>query len=173
MTVTFDSLSDQLLRRLVIWALVVGGLLCAPSAWAELHMLTVRLTVVAKTCDINSGHPISVDMGDIMLNKINGSNYETTIPYTLECGDTSNNPLLRLKIDGNAMANQPANVLSTSNKNIGLRLREGGHDLALGHWIEFYYEEKPTLTIIPVRDSTVLKDSGDFSAIATINVEYL
>lgn len=143
---------------------------------AQTYNLTVKVTVVEKTCDIygNGGpnQPISVDFGDMIIKNINGTNYETEIPYTLNCADAASNPALKLKFDGTRMTGQAANVLKTSDSNLGLRLKAGGSNLNLGTWRNFNYATKPVLTATPISSGTGGINDGQLTATATLSVEY-
>ncbi|MGJ3355918.1 fimbrial protein [Providencia sp. Je.9.19] len=144
---------------------------------AATYTLTVKVTVVEKTCDIygngGSGQPISVDMGDIIIKNIDGQSYaKTDIPYTLNCEDSADNPALKLKFDGPRMTGQAANVLKTSENNMGLRLLADGTNLNLATWRNFNYATKPLLSVVPVSSGTGGVSDGVFTASATLSVEY-
>ena len=143
---------------------------------AETYTLTVKVTVVEKTCDVyGSGgpnQPISVDFGDMVIKNVNGTNYETEIPYTLNCEDAASNPALKLKFDGTRMTGQAANVLTTSDKNLGLRLKAGGSNLNLGTWRNFNYATKLVLTATPIGSGTGGINDGQMTATGTLSVEY-
>lgn len=145
---------------------------------AETYTLTVKVTVVEKTCDVygNGGpnQPISVDFGDMIIKNVNGTNYETDIPYKLNCEDAADNPALKLKLkfDGTRMTGQAANVLKTSDNNLGLRLKAGGSNLNLGTWRNFNYATPPALTATPVGSGTGGINDGQLMASATLSVEY-
>lgn len=177
MKATQGQHTESRLTRLVASTLVSGLLLCASAAWAETYTLTVKVTVVEKTCDIygdgGAGQPISVDMGDIIIKNINGIDYaKTDIPYTLDCEDVGDNPALKLKFDGTQMAGQAANVLITSENNLGLRLLADGSNLNLATWRNFNYNTKPTLSVVPVSSGDGGVNDGIFTASATLSVEY-
>lgn len=145
--------------------------------WAETFTLTVKVTVVEKTCDIygngGPGQPISVDMGDIIIKNIDGQSYaKTDIPYTLDCEDSADNSALKLKFDGTQMTGQVANVLKTSENNMGLRLLADGINLNLATWHNFNYASKPVLSVVPVSSGTGGVNDGAFTASATLSVEY-
>lgn len=149
----------------------------AASASADTYTISVKVTVVEKTCDIYGnggvGQPISVDMGDIIIKNINGVDYaRTEIPYTLDCEDAADNPALKLKFDGVQMAGQSANVLKTSENNMGLRLLADGSNLNLATWRNFNYNSPPSLAVVPISSDTGGVDDGVFTASATLSVEY-
>ncbi|MEY0589103.1 fimbrial protein [Providencia manganoxydans] len=162
---------------IAIGVIMGSSLLVSSQSLADVFNIQVKVTVVAKTCDIygngGSGQPISVDMGDIIIKKIDGQSYaKTDIPYTLDCEDAAENPALKLKFDGTHMPDQEANVLKTNEKNIGLRLLADGINLNLATWRNFNYNKKPILSVVPVASGTGGINDGIFTAYATLSVEY-
>ncbi|WP_232799091.1 fimbrial protein [Providencia rettgeri] len=154
-------------------ALVGSALLFSSGAVAEKYTLTVKVTVVEKTCDINSSQPINVDMGDLIIKNIDGISYgKTTIPYTLVCDDGVDNPALKLKFDGVGMAGEEANVLNTSTNNLGLRLLADGANLNLATWKNFNYVSQPVLSVVPITSGIGGVGDGVFTASAILSVEY-
>ncbi|MEY1579996.1 fimbrial protein [Providencia manganoxydans] len=166
------------LPKVLVTSLLVSNLiLFSSAALAETYTLTVKVTVVEKTCDIYGddgiGQPITVDMGDLIIKNINGVDYgKTEIRYTLDCEDAVSNPALKLKFDTPRMIRQEANVLPTSDPNLGLRLMAGNNNLNLGTWLEFNYNTKPTLSVIPVGSGDGGINDGPMTASATLSVEY-
>jgi len=164
--------------RLFIASTCVGSLLIYTSVvWAESFLLTVKVTVVTQTCDIYGneglGQPISVDMGDIIIKNIDGKSYgKTDIPYSIECDNTEGNPALKLKFDGVRMAGQAANVLKTSEKNMGLRLLADDTNLNLATWYYFNYATRPVLSVVPISSGVGGVNNGSFTASATLSLEY-
>ncbi|MDV5226082.1 MULTISPECIES: fimbrial protein [Providencia] len=154
------------------------GILCLFSNFvmAEIYTLTVKVTVVEKTCDIygNQGpnQPITVEMGDLIIKNIDGKRYNTEIPYILECGNSADNPALKLKINGTQMAGQAANVLKTSVDNLGLALKADSSNLNIGAWHKFNYKTRPRLSVTPIASGTGGINDGEMTASATLSVEY-
>lgn len=166
--------------KVLVTSLLVSNLiLFSSAALAETYTLTVKVTVVEKTCDIygeyGPGQPITVDMGNLIIKNISKvEDYgKTEIRYTLDCEDAASNPALKLKFEGPRMDKQAANVLATtSDPNLGLRLMAGNNDLNLGTWLEFNYKTKPTLSVIPVGSGDGGINDGPMTASATLSVEY-
>lgn len=146
------------------------------QALAEVYNLTLKVSVVEKTCDIygNGGRdqPITVEMGDLIIKNIDGLKYDTEIPYSIDCEDSASNPALKLKFDGPRMENQGANVLATSVDNLGLALKMGNNNLNIGAWQPFHYNDHPRLHVIPIASGTGGINDGEMKATATLSVEY-
>ncbi|WP_257644871.1 fimbrial protein [Providencia stuartii] len=170
----------RLCRPLKVLArsLLLGKLtLFSSVVLAETYTLTVKVTVVEKTCDIYGtdgiGQPITVNMGDLIIKDIDGISYgKTDIEYFLQCDDALSNPALKLKFDGPRMTGEAANVLSTSDPNLGLRLMADNSNLNLATWRNFTYNTKPTLSVIPKGSNTGGINDGQMTASATLSVEY-
>lgn len=163
-------------KALATSLLLSNLMLFSTAALAETYTLTVKVTVVEKTCDIYGndgiGQPITVDMGDLIIKNIDGVSYgKTDIQYQLQCEDANENPALKLKFDGPRMSGLAANVLSTSDPNLGLKLMANNTNLNLGTWRNFNYQTKPTLSVIPISNGQGIND-GQMTASATLSVEY-
>lgn len=138
----------------------------APSA-----TVTVKVTVVAPPpCVVNDDRPIEVEFGDVMTTRVDGDNYKMPVNYTLSCtGGTSN--AMKLQIKGNGAAFD-ATVLQTNKTGLGIELRQGGNKLAVNKWLHFSYPNKPELWAIPVKQVGTTLTGGEFSAGATMAVDY-
>lgn len=151
-------------------------ILFSTTPLAETYTLTVKVTVVEKTCDIygsdGPSQPITVNMGDLIIKNIDGKHYNTEIPYILDCEGFVDNPALRLKFDGIQMPEQAANILKTSVNNLGLALKVGTSDLNIGSWHKFNYKAPPRLSVTPIASGTGGINDEEMIASATLSVEY-
>lgn len=165
-------------KKALVMSMLLGNMmLFSTGVLAETYTLTVKVTVVEKTCDIYGaegiGQPINVDMGNLVIKDIDGVSYgKTDIEYFLQCDDSASDPALKLKFDGPRMSGEAANVLSTSAPNLGLRLMANNSDLNLATWRNFTYNTKPTLSVIPKGSNTGGISDGQMTASATLSVEY-
>ncbi|MCW6015348.1 fimbrial protein [Serratia marcescens] len=138
----------------------------APSA-----TVTVKVTVVAPPpCVINDDRPVEVEFGDVMTTRVDGDNYKMPVNYTLSCtGGTSN--AMKLQVKGNGAAFD-ATVLQTNKTGLGIELRQGDGKLAVNSWLNFTYPKKPELWAVPVKQAGTTLTGGEFSAGATMAVDY-
>ncbi|CAI1015065.1 Minor fimbrial protein prsF precursor [Serratia marcescens] len=138
----------------------------APSA-----TVTVKVTVVAPPpCVINDDRPVEVEFGDVMTTRVDGDNYKMPVNYTLSCsGGTSN--AMKLQVKGNGAAFD-ATVLQTNKTGLGIELRQGDGKLAINSWLNFTYPNKPELWAVPVKQAGTTLTGGEFSAGATMAVDY-
>lgn len=157
----------QILHMLAGMLAAVPVLACAaPSA-----TVTVKVTVVAPPpCVINNNRPIEVEFGDVMTIRVDGSNYRVPVNYTLDCTGALSNAM-KLQVQGSG-ATFDATVLQTTTPGLGIELRQGDSKLNVNSWLNFTYPNKPELWAVPVKDNSVTLTGGEFSAGATMKLDY-
>lgn len=163
------------LKSLGISALMVLSLSTYSSlsyAVSDSVSFDVEVTVVAKTCEVNDNNPITVEFGDMIINKIKDGIYEQPIPYTLDCGEAPAGQLLRLQFSGTG-APFDSNLLRTSERDLGLQFKINGNKFNLNAWQNFNYTNTlPVLAVLAVASSVGGIEDDEFTATATFNVEY-
>ncbi|WP_261369206.1 fimbrial protein [Yersinia mollaretii] len=134
--------------------------------------LTVKVTVLAApSCVINGGDPIEVGFGDdVVTTRVDGHNYMQVIPANVRCSGLTNDSL-RLRVQGNP-AYFGTNVLATEQDDLGIALMSNGKPLRLNDNIQFTYPDVPVLSAVPVKYTETKLAAGQFSAGATLTVEY-
>lgn len=155
-----------------------SGLMCLlllsslPALAGSTANVTVRVTINNPLpCEINNGRPIEVDFGDVMTTRVNGSNYREPIEYTLVCAPEAENAM-KLQIQGSG-AEFDAELLRTSNPNLGIKLQGVGGSFPLNSWMDFNYQDgKPGLWAVPVQKAGTTLEAGEFTATATMKIEY-
>lgn len=156
-----------------VWRVLVGMFAALPMlAWGSATAtVTVKVTVVLPPpCVINDDRPIEVEFGDVMTTRVDGDNYKMPVIYTLSCtGGTPNAMKLQVKGTG---ATFDATVLQTNKTGLGIEIRQGAGKLAVNDWLNFTYLNKPELWAVPVKQSGATLTGGDFSAGATMAVDY-
>ncbi|BEL77371.1 MULTISPECIES: fimbrial protein [Serratia] len=151
----------------------MGVLLCAAALPAQpAATLNVSVTVLAPLpCVVNGSKPIDVDFGpDVMTTRIDGNNYRTPIDYTLTCNEPANNAM-RLQIVG-AVAGFDSRLLQTDVDGLGIALLRDGVRLAPNTWQNFTFPTLPKLEAVPMKQAAATLRTGDFSAAATLRVDY-
>lgn len=135
--------------------------------------VTVKVTVIeAPPCVINNNQTIEVNFGNVMTNRVDGSNYEQTLYYTLSCTGNSSNALKMQIVGTQAGSGFTSNVLQTDAAGLGIALKSGGSAMPLNSWTNFTYPTLPVLTAVPVKGTGASLSGGAFSASATMRVEY-
>jgi type 1 fimbria pilin len=166
-------MKDTLTGYRQVWHVLAGMLAVLPMlVWAAPSAtVTVKVTVVAPPpCVINDDRPIDVEFGDVMTTRVDGDNYKMPVNYTLSCtGGTSN--AMKLQVKGTGAAFDAA-VLQTNQTGLGIELRQGASKLAVNSWLNFTYPNKPELWAVPVKQAGATLTGGEFSAGATMAVDY-
>lgn len=133
--------------------------------------VTIRGNVIAPPpCVINNGNTILVDFGEVMSTRIDGQRYKQPVNYTAECTKMPTNAMT-LAITGNT-AGFDAGLLQTEIAGLGVRMLYQGRQLNPGEKVKFTYPVFPALEAVPVRDMTAVLTGGDFSAVATLELDY-
>lgn len=132
-----------------------------------------NLIVTPPECILNNNQKEMIHFGDILLSRIDGMNYKHNLSLELNCTNLVKNNLT-LSIQGDPSSFN-AGVLKTSNKKLGLIFYMNGVKQDINKKINIKYLDLPSLEVSPVKnissdfDDT---DGGDFTALATLNVDY-
>ena len=156
-----------------VWRMLAGMLATVPllAMAASSATITLKVTVVAPPpCVINGNRPIDVEFGDVMTTRVDGDNYKMPVNYTLDCTGAPDNAM-KLQVQGNGAAFD-ATVLQTNKTGLGIKLLRGNARLAVNTWLNFTYPNKPELWAVPVKQAGTALSGGEFSAGATMKVDY-
>lgn len=142
-------------------------------AGSTISTISVKVTVLAPLpCIINGNKPIEVDFGDeVMTTRIDGSNYRTPVRYSITCNGTPPKNGMRLRIAG-AATGFNSQLLKTNFSELGIRFFYNDVSLALNSWQNFTYPEMPKLEAVPVKQTNTTLPTGEFTAAATLHVDY-
>lgn len=133
--------------------------------------LGLNITVIAGPCVVNGENPIDVDFGhELLTNKVDGNNYQKTVEYSLDCTDATK-PELKMMISG-AGAGFDNTVLQASQPGLGVKLLNDGQPMSLNQWVNFTAGSPPLLQAVPVKEPGGKLTAGDFTAAATMTVDY-
>lgn len=170
---------QRFLRRIlaVVLCISAGSAAALPERVAGIRgvpgitYVTIRGNVIAPPpCVINNGNTILVDFGEVMSTRIDGQRYKQPVNYTAECTKMPTNAMT-LAITGNT-AGFDAGLLQTEIAGLGVRMLYQGRQLNPGEKVKFTYPVFPALEAVPVRDMTAVLTGGDFSAVATLDLDY-
>ena len=159
--------------RLPVGFVIALALLSAAAQASE--VVNVQGTLLPPLCRVENvgGGDIRVDFGDdININRLNGSNYRKSVPYTVNCDSDGQQWPLRLRFVGatNAWDNQ---ALAASDPNLGIRLALSGTGVEFGMDIPVADSNNlPVMTAVPVRSGAADPAEGQFSATANLLAEY-
>lgn len=161
------------LRGSLFVSLIIGSCLVTSQVLADTSVatVTVKVTVVSEPCVINNGDPIVVNFGDNLLTtEVNGSNYIQPIDYKLSCPDATSDDL-KMTISGSG-AGFDSRVLQGSQPSLGIKILSDGELMPLNHALNFNRNTHPVLQAVPVKDPAGKLSVGNFTASATMSVEY-
>ncbi|MFD3232311.1 fimbrial protein [Rahnella aceris] len=127
--------------------------------------------LAAPSCIVNENKEITVDFGrNISSSRVNGSNYLRNIDYSLECNNNSSNSMKMMLVGSGVSFNSRA--LSTTKTDLAISLIVNGQQQDINSWIYFSYPINPVLQAVLIKRTDVKLTAGDFSASATLRVEY-
>lgn len=151
-------------------AILVGISLMFSHQASALDII-VNAKVVVPPCTVNNGNVIEVDFGDsVVIPLINGANYRTTIPYSIQC-DASAPNALKLQIEGNG-ATFNSDALQTSEKGLGIIFFQDGQSLAINRKLNVSYTSLPIFEAAPIKEKNEKLNAGEFTAAATLAIYY-
>lgn len=146
-----------------------------PQAQANTVNLELSLTIIAAPeCTLNNNQQQVVHFGDVLLTRIDGNNYKRPVPLSLACTNLSKNDL-RMTLQGDATTFSSNGALKTSNDKLGVVFYVNNTRQAINQPFAINYTALPTLEVAPVKDTAASyldTDGGDFSAFATLKVDY-
>ncbi|WP_193016285.1 fimbrial protein [Proteus sp. FME41] len=143
------------------------------AAGASPGMVPVYISgyvIAPPPCVINNGQMVEVNFGEVMSTRIDGTNYKQPITYNVECKKMPTNAMKISVVGGSAGFDN--NALKTNITGLGVHILYQNKMLRLGQTVNFTYPDIPALEAIPVRDYSATLTGGDFSAIATLRIEY-
>lgn len=155
------------------WALVVllAWVLAQSPLMAEENMLLYGTLVEPPACVINGDQPIDVDFGkEVMTTRVDGTSYRQPLRYSLECADGVPTTL-KIQIQGNGTVFD-SSALRTNMDDLGIALLSNGARFPLNTWFDMTYPNTPQLQAVPIKRSGATLSGGDFSAGATMMVDY-
>ncbi|HEP1044392.1 TPA: fimbrial protein [Serratia marcescens] len=135
--------------------------------------VTVKVTIRAPLpCVLNARLPIEVDFGDeVVTTRIDGSAYRQPVKYSLSCSGQGKNAM-RLQFRGSGAAFDGA-VLQTSVQGLGIAFELAQQKrLSLNSWVNFTYPDLLEIYAVPVKRPGVELPTGEFTAAATLRVDY-
>lgn len=165
------------IKRAWCYGVLLSAITLPMSSLASLEQLdfTVKVRIELKTCDVNDNQTIEVEFGDMIIKNIDGVAYEQPIPYSLECDDADNNTRLKLRFENNTGASFTKGgyrLLRTSERNLGLMVKQEGNPFSFDSWVSFTYGNEPELSVVPVANGSGGLNDGEFDATALLTVEY-
>ncbi|EIU7559091.1 MULTISPECIES: fimbrial protein [Providencia] len=136
--------------------------------------LSGNLVVTPPECILNNGQQQAIHFNDILLTRIDGSNYLQPLTFQLTCTQLAKNSI-KLTIKGDATSFNSNGALKTSNTKLGVAFYVNDVRQRINESINVNYTALPTIKVAPVKNLTASysnTDGGVFSALATLKVDY-
>ncbi|RAU36696.1 fimbrial protein [Enterobacter sp. ECC-175] len=129
--------------------------------------------IAGPKCTIDNAQTIDVNFNNVLIEKIDGSNYSQPVPYTITCDSTYRDEAMSmtLTLSGTPVEFNNAAV-ATSVEGLGIELRQNNTPFTIGSNITIQEASRPTLTAVPVKKSGATLKEGGFEAWATLQVDY-
>ncbi|HIF2548591.1 TPA: fimbrial protein [Salmonella enterica] len=156
-----------------ILAVFIGSLGYQARAVVKTSSAKFHGTLIVSECRLNAGERQTVDFGDsVGLHHIDGKAYEQMVPFDLQCINYAggNMPPLTLTLEGTPSSFNNA-ALATNVDGLGIELRRNGKVQELNTDVTLDYNNLPTLTAIPVVDTSAPLKAQTFTATMKITVE--
>lgn len=136
--------------------------------------LTITGNIVEPDCVINNNQQIVVDFGEVLTTRIDGSNYETPIVYTLSCANLIRNTL-KINIKGTG-ASFDSQLYMTDVTGLGIQVYGAGKAVIVPNsgTLNFTYaaNSPPALYAVPVKQTSATLPNGVFNGSATMVFSY-
>lgn len=160
------------------WQHMALGVLCVMSSPLALGLeanLYGNLVVTPPECILNNNNQVPIHFGDILLTRIDGHVYIQPLPLSdFNCTNLVKNSLTFTFI-GDPTSFSSNGALKTSNDKLGIAFYVNGTPQAINEAVNVDYTTLPSLTAAPVKNSGANftnTDGGDFTALATLKVNY-
>lgn len=158
------------MKRLA-WCLLYGF---AGLAQAAINDVTFHGTLVSPpACTISDGKTIEVEFRNVIIDNINGDNFRQDVPYTITCDPDVRDDAWEMSLTwtGNQTSYDDA-AIETDVAGLGIELQQNGQLFKVGEQLTIDPASPPTLTAVPVKASDAALSEGNFSAWATLTVDY-
>ncbi|WP_337048382.1 fimbrial protein [Serratia liquefaciens] len=154
-----------------MYCLFFCGVLSSPAqAVGDVDMLFHGTLIEPPPCTINGDKPIEVEFNEVITTRVGGTNYRLPVNYTLVCNGAPSYAM-KMQVQGTGAAFD-ASVLKTNVTGLGVALHRVGEKVPINTWMNFTYPNSPKLWALPVKQSGITLSAGEFTAGATMQVEY-
>lgn len=151
--------------------ILLGVLLAAAPAVANVPVNIRGTIILPPPCIINNNQTIRVDFGDeVMTTRVDGANYKQAISYSLNCEIQKSNSL-KMSIQGSPTSFN-SGLLGTNKNDLGIALYHETQQLNINTWFNYTYPNQPVLYAVPVKRGGATLTGGEFTASATLLIDY-
>ncbi|CNC53401.1 minor pili exported protein [Yersinia intermedia] len=158
-------------QYLTVVLLLLGSSLSTQLLAAD-NVLFRGTLIEAPLCTINNNNTVDVNFGDkVGVNKVDGTNYLTTIDYLITCNSGATGFDMTLMLSGNKTTYDDA-AIKTDHLNLGIRVLQNGKPFTLGKPVAIDPKNPPKLEAVPVKTPGSTLTGGAFLASATLQANY-
>lgn len=112
-------------------------------------------------CTISNAQTIEITFQDVLIDDINGSNYEQTVPYSITCDTAVRDPLMEMTLSWSGTPSDFDNAAVSSNiTGLGIQLKQVGQSFTINTPLVVNETDLPVLTAVPVKKSGVVLARG-------------
>jgi type 1 fimbria pilin len=134
--------------------------------------VTIRGYVIAEPpCVINNGMPIRARFGDVQIEHINGSYKTIPIEFVLKCNPTTTANELRMQLVG-VHAFDGLSLAIPGYSDVAIAITKDGRQWPITEWSNFDLRWQPVLKAVLVKRYGRKIKPGEFTASATMVVDY-
>jgi len=130
--------------------------------------------LISEPCEINGNQQINVDFGDnVITTDVSAGLVTKDITYTLDCSNAGSTSNLSMEISGTIVDfDQYGGSLETSIPELAIKLKHDGADFPLNKSLPFTAGSQPVLSALLIQEPGSHLPTGQFSASATMTVDY-
>lgn len=158
-----------LFSRLSCTALLCLPLTVTGASYTYLDVI-VKGEINAAPCKINEGENILVNFQEVVTSYIDNDNYSEKLDYRIECQDNKARAI-KMYISGTASA-VDNRYLSTSVDDLAVKFHADNTLMPLNDKITVQYPVQPELRVVLAKKAGSKLPAGNFTANATIHIEY-
>lgn len=122
-------------------------------------------------CHISNDETIEIHFGKVGIKKVDGKNYTQNIPYTVSCEGEDPAANLMLSIVGQAAVFDNT-VVQSSVADLGIKVYQDGQEMKINTPVAINLNAPPVLNVVPVQKNGATLAAQEFTATATLKVEY-
>lgn len=129
--------------------------------------------VVSSPCVINNDEIIDVSFGSVGVDKVNGSNYQQNIPYSVDCKGAADSSAVNITMKGQVQTFDEA-ALVTSVDGLGIKIIANGEPMKINKPLATTLSELESLVLVavPIKDVSKNLAEQNFTAVATLTADY-
>lgn len=124
-------------------------------------------------CTVSNGDDIEIQFIDVIIDNIDGVNYRKDVPYQITCDpDITDDAWVMTLTWTDTQTSYNDAAIQTDVTGLGIELQQNGQPFKLNTPLNVTPANLPKLKAAPVKASDATLTDGNFSAYATLQVDY-